>query len=147
MYINPLNWLLQIRTIKVNVLYDMHERSNSTFSEIYVGWQRDFMQVRICEKVKKCYSLDSHTNRNRKYETLQTDSYWYPSPCVTLTAFPSAVWRGGGLGQRIKQLKRHGVASRGLILQTFPAHHWAPCNCSGEKWSHTCLQDRGLTLY
>lgn len=71
MYINLFNWLVKVRTIKVSVLYDTHERSNSTFWEISIRQQRDVVKVRIFEKVKTCCSLDSHPNRNRSYETSQ----------------------------------------------------------------------------
>lgn len=96
----------------------MHERSNSTCWEIYIRRQRDFVKVRMFEKVNKCYSLDSHANRNRNYEMLQTDSYLYPSQCIMREAFSSAApWRGV-LGQRINGLKRQRFVLRGLILQT-----------------------------
>lgn len=98
MYINLFNWLVKIRTIKVSVLYDMHERSNSTFWEISIRRQRDVVKVRIFEKVKTGCSLDSHPNRNRSYETSQTDSDSYWGQCPIL---PSA-FGGGALGQRRK---------------------------------------------
>lgn len=94
MYINLFNWLVKIRTIKVSVLYDMHERSNSTFWEIYIRWQRDIVKVRIFEKVKKCCSLDSHPNRNWNYETPQTD--WDSSgQCTILPSLVEAPWGKG----------------------------------------------------
>lgn len=111
---NLFNWLVKIRTIKVSVLYDMHERSNSTFWEISIRRQRDVVKVRIFEKVKTCCSLDSHPNRNRSYETSQTDSDSYWGQCPIL---PSA-FGGGALGQRRNQLRSPRLASRHLILQS-----------------------------
>lgn len=73
MYINLFNWLVKIRTIKVSVLYDMHERSNSTFWEISIRWQRHIVKVRIFEKVKKCCSVDSP---QQKSESRDTSASW-----------------------------------------------------------------------
>lgn len=62
-------------------------REVTAHSEKFLSDDRE--EVRIFEKVKKCCSLDSHPNRNRNYETSQTDSDSYPGQCTIL---PSAVW-------------------------------------------------------
>lgn len=49
------------------------------------------MKVRIFEKGKKRYSLDSRANRSGNCEASRAVSYLYPSRCVMPKAFPSAV--------------------------------------------------------
>lgn len=95
MYINLFNWLVKIRTIKVSVLYDKHKRSNSTFWEISIRWQRHIMKVRIFEKVKKCCSLDSYPSRNQNRETPQTNWDLYLSQCTILLLLVEVPWGKG----------------------------------------------------
>lgn len=137
MYINLFNWLVKIRTIKVSVLYDMHERSNSTFWEIYIRWQRGIVKVRIFEKVKKCCSLESHPNRNWNYETPQIGIHQ-----ASAWSFPRC-WRERSKGETSSE------------APDWPGDTWSSCkvvfSCSTglRSWagnnSHSRLQDQGLT--
>lgn len=95
MYINLFNWLVKIRTIKVSVLYDMHERSNSTFWEISIRWQRHIVKVRIFEKVKKCCSGFPPAEIRIVRHLRQLGLYLGPA-----RSFPAG---GGALGQGIHQ--------------------------------------------
>lgn len=124
MYVNLFNWLVKIRTIKVSVLYDMHERSNSTFWEISIRWQKDIVKVRIFEKVKKCCSLDSHPNRNQNYQTPQTDWDSYLGQCTILPSLAAVPWGKGGTSSEAPDCPRDTWSCKSVFSCTTGLRSW-----------------------